>query len=170
MKKYYFLFIIGLLFTSCEFLIGKDDELSINRENYNGIELKMNGYYYTGDSLISILFLYKNGVVLSAGSVQFEEWKKYEKLFNNNHFKKKLHNSRMGWGVFKINENEIMYERWYPSERPHHTAIRKGKILNDTTFIILKSISHKGKEKSRNEVYHFKKFKHKLDSVSKFIK
>ncbi|MDC9721879.1 MAG: hypothetical protein PSN34_03785 [Urechidicola sp.] len=59
---------------------------------------------------------------------------------------------------------------WYPQDGPKPTIVMKGEILNDTTFVILKSISKEGKIKLKNEVYHFKKFKHKLDSVSKFIK
>lgn len=171
-KKFAYILILGLLFTSCELLLGKDDELSIKREDYNGHALRLDGYYYTGDSLKSILFLYKNGVILSAGSVQNKEWDKYERRFLDDDFRKKVSNMKFGWGLFKINDDKLIYERWYPSQKPYHTAIKECEILNDTTFIVLKSISADGEtifRRNNNAVYHFKKFKHKLDSVTKFI-
>jgi len=171
-KITYLLVIICLLFASCEFLLGKDDELFIKRENYNGYALKLDGYYYRylSDYAIYTFFLNRNGTLSTAGSFEIDKGYKYEKWFLDSDFKEKVAKMKISWGVFKISGEEIILEKWYSKEGPKPAFISKGQILNDTTFILTKLIKKKGgAEKSINEVYHFKKFKHKLDSVSKFI-
>ena len=44
-----------------------DDKLSLERIDYNGKELRIDGYYfqnYVSDDYIHIFFLYQNGIIL----------------------------------------------------------------------------------------------------------
>lgn len=59
-----FMFLIG----SCENLsFKKDDELSLNRENYEGNQLRIDGYYYheyyNPDKNMESIVFFKNGVL-----------------------------------------------------------------------------------------------------------
>ena len=85
-----------------------------------------------------------------------------------------IKNIKFFWGVFNIKNNQILYERWCPSEPPYRTYVREGNIINDTTFVITKLYrmvnGKKTEESELNEVYHFKQFSPKPDSTNKFIK
>jgi hypothetical protein len=169
-KKLISLIFISLLFCSCELLF-KHEEFSFKRENNNGNQLKMNGYYYEQltDSVIFTRFLNTNGTVCSPGSIKINK-KNYDNLYRDGAFNKKVNNIRFCWGIFKIKKDSIIIEEWLVADGLKPVFINKGKILNDTTFVITKSISKKGGEKSVKEVHHFKKFSPKMDSITKFIK
>lgn len=174
-KKINMLTVIVILFclTSCQIFFGEDDELTIKREPYVGSKLNLNGYYYfkskDGD-MVYMYFLYRNGLILNAGACKVEKWADYDQNFLNKEYITIVVNLKYNWGVYQIRGNKIKFERWHPSERPFRTAIREGEILNDSTFIIKKAISSKGKETIKNEIYHFKQFNPKLDSITKYIK
>ena len=73
--------------------------------------------------------------------------------------------------MFLIEDNNIKFDRWYPSERPYQAFVREGVILNDTTFHITKSYRSNGNTEARvrDEIYHFRKFSPKPDSTNRFI-
>lgn len=163
------------LTSSCKKDIMKDDALSIQRTSYTGDELRIDGYYYqeVDNSFFSIYFFYRNGVLLSAGGVfsnenAIEEYIKKEFLRNEGYRKNKTF-----WGIFNIEGDTIKFERWYPSEPPLKAYVREGEILNDTTFVITESYhlvdGHRADLTQRNEVYHFKEFTPKPDSVNLFV-
>lgn len=108
--------------------------------------------------------------MLSTGGVKsdFEAMKIYiyDHFINCNSYKK----VKYRWGVFNVSGERISFERWYPSEKPHKAFVRSGIILNDSTFVIKKSIhSATGVEKLVNETYYFREFTHKPDSTNSFI-
>lgn len=154
--------------------IFKDDELSIPKLAYNGNQLRIDGYYYQekDGNFFSLYCFYKNGVILYLGggftSVQIIS---LEDRFKNGSFYHDIKNYKDYWGVFNIHQNNIMFEKWYPSSGGGLPAyIRSGVILNDTAFLISKSIRSKtGEEKELNETYHFKQFSPKPDSTNVFI-
>lgn len=147
----------------------KDDVLTIVREDYNGSELRLDGFYYWETSnnegpLFQKYALYKNGIIHDLGAT---------KLLEDANFQQGKY--KIEWGVFKISGTEIKFERWYPSSGgPLQAYIRAGQILNDTTFVIKESYRmYKGKKTEmgqENEIYHFKKFSPKPDSTNTYIK
>lgn len=164
------------LFSCCKSLIPPDDKLTLTRENYDGNELKIDGYYYRLDytkaeGYYDTYFFYKNGIVLYPGTISESTLNKFIEYLQN--FDKSKNNYKSSWGVFLITDSIIKFEKWYPSSafEPTPTYIREGKILNDTTFQITKTYRGNGSElKVVDEIYHFKKFSPKPDSTNVFIK
>ena len=152
----------------------KDDELSLERRDYNGDELKIDGYYYqTYGNYLSIYFLYRNGTIMYwGGGYSVNEIEQLENEFLNSYYIKSAQDDKTRWGVFQIKEDSIKFEKWYP-RFPAGTAMRSGNILNDTTFIIIETYKMVDGEKTQfkelNEIYHFKKFSPKPDSTQSFI-
>jgi hypothetical protein len=171
--------IIMSLFCNCsKDNLWKDDELSIPKTPYLGNELRMNGYFYhpygTPEKL-TIYFFYKDGTILLAGDhYEMNNRVEFEQSFTTNEFIEKRRNIKYCWGVFKIEGNNIRFERWYPSEKPYKSYIREGIIMNDTTFQINTSYRMVNGKKtelaSENEIYHFRQFSPKPDSTNQYIK
>lgn len=165
-----------LLLSSCSKLFGrKDDDLSIVRRNYDGDELRIDGYYYSigyKGEIIDGYWFYRNGVLISTGGIthSFEEMDNYMLTFiNNNHYKTR----KIAWGVFDVIEDSIAFERWYP-HGPNRAYVSTGKILNDTTFHIIDSYRMengvKTDRKERDEMYYFRAFEPKPDSTNSFVR
>jgi hypothetical protein len=160
--------IIGfILFIAC----GKtfDEKLTLKREDYTGNELKVNGYYYTffkETKITAILFLYRNGIVLSEGGFTSYNLEDIERQFNNISLKVKSN-----WGVFIVNGNTIQYERWIGSTGSRAcTSKSTGYIINDTTIHFFERYNSERNEKySIDETWHFKQFDNKPDSTNNFI-
>lgn len=173
MKKI-LIFIIVTIF-SCQNDKEEDDQLSLTKTSYSGNELKIDGYFYTifENKMQSISFFYENGIYLDLGGSKnnFNEASNYIASFtNNNDFR----SSRIWWGLFKINGDNISYEKWYTSGgNPFKAYVRTGKIINDTTFNVTKSYRVvNGVETnvfSINETYYYRKFSPKPDSANNFI-
>ena len=169
MMKLFFLLLFMSFIIRCT-----DDDLSIGLHPYTGSQLKIDGYFYLKKDayFYNIHFFYSNGVVLAAGGNFFSE-AEMESYINKEFIdNKQYQKNKTSWGVFKIENNFIQFERWHPSKPPLATYIRSGEILNDTTFQITKSWpSTKEKNVSdENETYHFKKFSSKPDSTNSFVK
>lgn len=161
--------------SSCE-KVGKDDKLTLDKQDYTGNQLRIDGYYYEKfeGKYYSLYFFYEDGTVLYGdGGFTEKEFIEHEKQFTNEVWLNGVKNYKAYWGVFNINNDSIAFERWYPSSGgPFPAYLRTGKILNDTTFVITKSVRSKnGKEEQQlNEVYHFKEFSPKPDSTNNFVK
>ncbi|MFD1257236.1 hypothetical protein ACFQ3S_10540 [Mucilaginibacter terrae] len=70
-------------------------------------------------------------------------------------------------GIFRIQNNEIVIQYYYVSMDAYQLAEERGRVLNDSTFVITKIIDHEtGKEQATNEVYQFKRWDQlpKMDS------
>ena len=163
---------IFLMSGSCRKELAPDEELTLQKQNYNDTTLRIDGYYYSEfNDIYSVLFFYSNGVLFSGGDVFNNKLQEFEVecqngVFWNNHKDKKMY-----WGLFNIDGTKIVYEKWYVSSGGGLPVYKHlGEILNDTTFIINKSIRSKtGDEKEHNETYHFRKFSPKPDSTNSFI-
>lgn len=155
--------LIFLLFSCCKLF---DDELSIERTNYTGAELRIDGYYYSEtfeppypNYCVAKSFFYRNGVKLGACSYDTTEMSVEE-------YYATLKKSKLNWYVFKIEGNTITIEGW---DNLTQTFKEYGEILNDTTFRISK-IERSGRTDKSNSIYHFKQFSPKPDSTNSFIK
>ena len=166
-----FVVLSGIFLCSCDKLF-PDDKLILKRVDYTGSELRMDGYYYCyfeNTDITVVYFLYRNGILRSAGGysgyilddIEKEMLKYYEK------------NVKVDWGVFTVNENKIQYEKWIEAPSGVRAVInrRSGYIENDTTFHITESYYSGTKEtKQINEVWHFKQSANKPDSTNVYIK
>ena len=166
--------LISLLFNSCR----KDDRLSIDKTDFTGNQLKTNGYYYQTDnsSYFDMYLFYRNGTIISAGG-NYPNIAAVENYINTEFIQSQGYkDSKLTWGLFKIDGNQIEFERWYPGSPGEKLKayVRAGHILNDTTFIITESYRLKrGKKKdyeTENETYHFNSFGPKPDSTNTYVK
>jgi hypothetical protein len=161
---------------SCKKENTMDDLLSIKKAPYAGSELRTGGYYYNEyiPGYLTVYFFYTDGTVLYGNSFSSNELSFHEVKYSNGAHYNYAKNLKYYWGIFKIEGNELLFERWYPSQPPLKAYIRSGAILNDTTFIITEFYRMQGGQKtnveSRNEMYHFKVFNLKPDSTNSFVK
>jgi hypothetical protein len=164
-----------LLLCSCN-RIYPDEKLTIQRRDYNGNEIRTDGYYYSNYSNsagnhIAFLFFYINGTVLYAGSSSYSNMNAAEAEMLNNISENKKEKSN--WGVFIIDGNRVEHERWQQSFIGYSYIIRRdyGIIENDTTIHFIESYNSETKETFVNDfVYHFRQFDNKPDSTNNFIK
>lgn len=174
MRRNILLIMLLLCMFSCK-RCKEEEPLSLcsQSQNYEGFELKTEGYYYLEyDNPLrrNILFLYKNGVVLYGGMTYQTELSGKEDAFMNGSYHQQIFNSESYWGLFHVSGSSIFYELWYPSSSQWIPAIREGVILNDTTFQIIKSYRCDGSENNaKSEIYHFKRFTPKVDSTNQFV-
>ena len=171
MKIYIPFFIFLLLGTSCrKILLGQDDELSLQRQDYYGKELRLDGIYYHeivgGEYRIYQRYaLFRNGVIRDLGGTKEID----DPRIPSGSYKDE-------WGVFQINNNEIKFERWIPSAGGgiNPAYLSSGTIINDSTFQITQRYRNQNGQKTEvsaeYEIYHFKAFSPKPDSTNSFIK
>jgi len=166
--------ILSLILLNC----CKDEKLSLQRVPYLGNELRTDGYYYkywaSYDSPVpnntTCLFLFRNGIVLCAGSFESTNLDTVDKELLERY--KWLYEYKSSWGVFVVNGDRYEDEVWGSGFRlPVSKSI--GIIDNDTTIHIIKHISVKEKQEfPQNYRYHFRQFSPKPDSTiaNKWIK
>jgi hypothetical protein len=173
MKKviiYLLIINLSMVMVCCNKLF-PDEELSIKRVDYNGKQLRIDGYYYYlhNDPISTrVLFLYRKGILLTSGYLS-QNLSIVEKEMVNDY--EKIRKNKTRWGVFIINDSSIKYEQWdLPTEIISVRSVY-GQIENDTTFRITKNyFTFNGKTYSVNELWHFKQFDNKPDSTNNYIK
>ena len=160
-----FLFLLGSL--GC--LKERFDMLTLERKNFNGNEIRTDGYYYafsktsTGESLGTIFFLYKNGVFLYLGSPKAAVISDLEQYIRQHNTTTGIPTDRESWGVFQIEGNQMSIERWLITSGGKIPAkVFQGQILNDTTF--------KMELFSTIETWKFRPFAPKPDSTNAYVK
>jgi hypothetical protein len=149
-----------------------DDKLTLEKNDYNGNELRIDGYYICSHGFVPY-FLYRNGIIMGGTGEKNNDTSIMEEWFRNGSYATNAQKYKYDWGVFQIDGNQIKYEKWVPVNGPFPAVTYEGVILNDTTFVINKSYRAKdiGK-KAPSEIhweYHFKQFSPKPDSTNRFI-
>lgn len=164
-----------IIFSSCSIM--KDDMLSLERMDYTGMDIRLDGYWWKNlEGAIEpsrfVLFLYNNGIALSGLSFPVDELAEKEAEYKSKIFRDAVLRSKTGWGVFSINGKDIEIEMWASSNGgPLKTVIRSGEILNDGTFVITSFLNnYSGETSARNDTFYFKEFSPKPDSTNVFIK
>ena len=143
------------------------EPLTLQRMDYSLNNLKTQGYFYSKGDHFHCFFLYKNGIVYfySTSAANFLE---LENKISNQEIIKIDQKLQYVWGVFKINNDEIMIERWLPGVGgPYPTQLLKGQILNDTTIAI--SGLRGRKYASEIDTFKFRFLEQKPDSTNAFI-
>ena len=173
-------FIIMLLSLNCSCKSAFEDEkFTLKKTPYLGKELRIDGYYYkkyilntnsTNEEHIDVIFFYNNGIVILAGSGNQIEIESY---FSSGQFYDKLKSNPNVWCLYSINGETIKIEFLEPMGgigAPMYMKI--GKILNDTTFQLVREFASYNSEDSRDldEIYHFKQFTPKPDSTNVYTK
>ena len=163
-------------FTSCsKYYVEKSDKLHLPKTAYLGNQLRIDGYYYQfhNDQFFDITLFYDDGTALFPMGLETNLINVDNYIINSFVNKDDYKNVMYWWGVFNIDEDNILFERWYPSEAPYKAYINEGKIINDTTFIISNRYrivdGVKTEIKEVNDEYHFRQFSPKPDSTNTFM-
>jgi hypothetical protein len=163
MKKIIFIFIaLGTLtFSKCE-----KEELSLKRIDFNGNEIRLDGFYYNEPNKAHF-FLYRNGVFFDGGTGFNGSLVDMEKFHSNIENYKTAYEVPYFWGVFRISTGEIQFAKWVSSDEfgRYTTTQFNGKIINDTTLLI----NHPA-EMIGSDTFYFHRFSPKPDSTNNFIK
>ena len=165
-----------MMLMSCCSTLYPDEKLTMQREDYKGNELRIDGYYYRQEvtdiySRTMVMFLYRTGIALSCGNFSTIDLNYVEEEMPNRY--NLLQKHKTGWGIFSINENLIQVEQWVESPSGASVSIyrRSGHIENDATIHFAESYySGRNETKQINEVWHFKQFDSKPDSANVYIK
>ena len=171
--------ILIMIVSSCKKMF-EDEELSMERVDYTGTELRTDGYYYyryqyynsREDSLYDWFipwFLYRNGVWLYGGAWGYSRMEEVEKKFEDGSFYDLCKDDKLSWGVFQISDSVIEFEGWDSGYLSKPTVKQYAKIVNDTTFCSCSKRPQKG-ENVMGWWFHFKQFSPKPDSTNRFIK
>jgi|WetSurMetagenome_2_1015567.scaffolds.fasta_scaffold565402_1 hypothetical protein len=168
MKKLCY-FIAFLFLLSCK---GSclDDEFTIDQTNYSGDELRIDGYFYTGNGEnTAVYILSQNGVIFFGCSGYTQE--KFEELFRGKKFVESQKNNPLVWGLYKILNDTISYEYNVSYGGPGSYVYKvSGLIKNDTTIHEFIRMRSNGTEKEEVDcTYHFKHFSPKPDSTNNFF-
>ena len=153
----------------------KDENLNLEKLPYDGKELRLDGYYYflQDGRIYSTYFFYKNGVIINGEAADpnaSDPIAFMDSVFHTESFSDQIKEIKTGWGVFQIQNDCIVFERWLISEGGHPIGRFSGNILNDTTFIITKRENpYSGNVYQENNLYHFHAFSPKPDSTNVFI-
>ena len=180
MRHIFLVIMVFSLITNCgKRRLCNDDELILQKIDYNGNQIKIGGYYY-GDvnkhssmPYANIYYLYKNGVFFTSEAADLAAAEEGTiNVDNENLFGKKI---KGVWGVFQIHDSRIEIERWRSrSNGCESTLFEQGDIINDTTFIIVKREYRENGKVSRTEIpnstFYFRALQSKPDSTNTFIK
>ena len=153
----------------------KDEELTLEKQPYNGNELRLDGYYYyrLDDGRIwNTYFYYHNGIMLYGIETDTldENLDKYDAWYRTRDFLDYIKKSKSRWGLFQIHGDSIVFERLLIDDGGFPVGRFSGNILNDTTFIITKEENpYSGNVYPKNELYHFRALSPKPDSTNVFI-
>lgn len=173
----FMIFLIVLILSSCA---SRYDSLVIQRNNPK-ISLNLSGYYYgkIENGAFPFYYFYENGT--SFGGFNLDEKfiqdnlkqfffakNEYFGITNFEYWRKPVDS----WGVVKVDNNTIYHEQWEPpSGGTYRTFIKKGIILNNTTFVFTEKRTSSGKFLfTMNDTFRLMPSQFKPDSTNQFIK
>jgi hypothetical protein len=173
MKKIPFLLTVLLLsLLSCE--EEKEIKLGTPKQNYTG-SLRTNGYYYLTisndtEERALMYFLYRDGTILYGGAPMTTDVSTRETDFANGRWSVSAEGEKTYWGIFQVTGSDLLFDQWYIRDGGLLAAYQtNGTILNDTTFIMSSSNREGLGGVPLEEVYHFKAYNPKPDSVNQFL-
>jgi hypothetical protein len=176
MVKALIVFSLALLFCSCSLLVGEDQPLTENLSTNNSRMLRLDGYYIDSPSSAQDrnarpLILYQNGIVLKPFAHDRDSLDAFHDYLRSVQLTRSMAKTRYVWGHYWIQNDTLLIESWSLGGGFYSDVfIEKATILNDSTFRIETIESPDGSLKVRSgELYRFKKFSPKPDSICPFI-
>ncbi len=165
-----FLFLLAL--SACK----EDEDPSLNTPKvpFTG-SLKTNGYYFLtfsngSEERALIYFLYRDGTLLYGGAPLLSSISAREADYASGQWSAAASGEKTYWGVFKVNENNILFDQWYLRDGGLLADYQtNGSILNDSSFIMTSSNREGLNGSPMEEVYRFKALPYKPDSVNQFL-
>lgn len=142
------------------------DDLQIERKNYSGANLRIDGVYYNNHQKAHF-FLYRDGVFFDGGTGFNGSINELIKFYSQKENYRTAYELPYRWGVFKIENDEILIEKWVSGDAfgRYITSKFSGVIINDTTLLL----NHPA-EVIGTDTFYFHKFSPKPDSTNTFIK
>lgn len=176
MKTYYkllFFLTIVLSLSACKKTVVQDDELTLNKQPFNGSTMRIDGYYYMkygNPELTDVYFFYRNGIALYGSTNPASEITEVEEKYSDGSYYQSVFDKKYYWGLFVVEDSTIRYEFWNPLNVSYKAYLSSGKILNDSTIHITYHMRSNGEEgRSVDWTYHFKAFGIKPDSTNSYL-
>ena len=173
-----FFVIIALSAGSCS---KNNIPVPLTKAGYTGNQLRTDGYYYSVDEdYLYLTVLYRDGFCIHTfthkpNDFGLDALNYLEKRLLNDDYISKIKKIPLNIGIFKIENIDIEIEIWNDAGRIIggdilNTFSYYGKILNDTTFFVYKSVDNEDdKTYTEDLTYHFVKYDSKPDSTNRFI-
>lgn len=141
------------------------EKLSLEKQDYSGNALRLDGVYYNNKHLAHF-FLYRNGVMFNGGSGFNGHIGDLITYYLNPENYKNAYILPYKWGVFVVNNHDILFEGWHSSDAFGGYPVTRfdGVILNETTLLI----NHPAKMIGQ-DTFYFYPFCPKPDSTNVFI-
>lgn len=165
------------LLLSCEIFNCDDLELTLSRVELSDTLLRLDGFYYGNpesdwENTVSYetLVLYRNGILLRSGHVEFSKMDSYIESFCGTDVLQKTKNV---WGIINIEGDSIILEHWKPAPCSLPVLLRSGKIVDEKTFVLSKMIRRDSQgttESDINQTFQFRSLENKPDSTNVFVK
>lgn len=158
------------------------EPFSISRQEFVGNHLKLDGYYYSLDNNKNrAFFLYRNGIyhnrLWDGFGYYITNIDSLDKQLVKSSLQESKYPTQYSWGIFNVVGSTIRIERWLAGVGgPYPTQMLIGEIKNDTTLYFHTQIGDSsnsgGKKKTYkiDDIYHFRQFSPKPDSINSFIK
>lgn len=174
------LLLLLLLLAGCGLEESGDQSPSFRRTDYAGGLFRMDGYYhheFASDSnsvpvrRVRILFFYRNGIFFHGGAPTLSELPQREEEFRDGGFYREHKGDKSHWGVFKLEEMAIVDEGWVETGGGYAIVRETKEVIDDTTLILTSSENLDGSGiRALNEIYRFRPFTPKPDSLAAFIR
>lgn len=166
MKKIIILLAFCSLFQGC---FRGAEELTLERVDYLGSEIKIDGYYYHQDNeTFNSFMLFENGVYHGFGETEQPTLENLDALIQDETFYNNIRDLQYTWGVYQVDGNGITIERWLPGTGgPYPTQLLEGDIIDDETIRIS---GLRGTEyEDEVDEFKFRALSPKPDSTNTFI-
>lgn len=178
MKTLFLVLFLSLVMPSCRKLnLCEDDQLAISKSEYNGTQLRIDGFYYkdvsnnSESSYTTITLLYQDGIYTGSDGYTTDDvtsgYMNIEKMNS-------AVSSKAAWGVFQIIANSIEIENWRKvSVGCLRTLYEKGVITSDTSYVIThreyRNDGNVERVEKINDIYYFRPLLMKPDSINEYI-
>lgn len=180
------IYLFSLLAASGCILYSKKAPLQYSLQEGKMAFLRVDGYYYlyetyqyqldkkwVQDKATHVYLLYGNGVAVNMNNYPgWVEEETIEQNILNPAFSDIRRKDRLGWGVMKVAEDSsLTFNHWSHDSSGHISAMKSGKIIDDTTFVFTEYRNITGRRNIRvlTDTFHFRHFLPKPDSTTQFF-
>jgi hypothetical protein len=164
--------VLLLFCTSCRWSIDNDQNFKLKKTKNTAGKPRLDGYYYKFDDsgqVVSILFFFEDGVVMNPGAF-VGGLEGAEREFSNPVVLEKIYGYAENWGLYSVEGDSIIFELKQSGAGPLQLFRRVGFFNTDSSFAVSR-VKHTQLSKyyEHPQVYYFRKYKAKPDSVNQFV-